>query len=133
MDIVETQKMFKELYPDHLVKFEFDEKGIRKCECIMTDGLPNLHHHLEFDKVRVTIDGVLDKYVPITTHRITTTWAEYKKIILSKNEVFIHSDQIKELSEAKNNPDRLKEYETMINELSQYSGMTKEDIEVKLQ
>jgi len=132
MDIVETQKMFKEMYPDTLVKFDLDEKCLRKCECIMTEGLPNLHHHLEFEKVRVIVENILDRYVPITTHRVTTNWAEFKKIVSSKNEVYLHPETKKVFKELSIDSEKKVEYEQAIQDFSSLSGMTKEQIEASL-
>lgn len=131
MNFFETQDFFKEMYPNKLVTFTFDDNCVRQLECIMTEGLPNIHHHIEYNKVKVSVEDMPARYVPIQPHRMITTWSEYKKLITSKNEVNVHPDKLKLFKEAKNDPKRQLEYKFMIDEFQAHSGMAKEVIEKK--
>lgn len=84
MNFYETQDMFKQIYPGKQISFEFDDKCCRVHEIIYTDGLPNEAHHIENNKVKVTIEGMDSIYVPILPHRQVCTWSHMKNLIASK-------------------------------------------------
>lgn len=84
MDFFSAQDFFQKLYPGKDIKYEFDEKCHRKHELIYTDGIPNPVHHVENDKVKVTVEGSDPIYVPIAPHRECYEWEAIKKIINSK-------------------------------------------------
>lgn len=132
MNFFETKEFFKKMFPNKLVTLTFDENCIRQMECIMTEGLPNMMHHVEYRQVKVSVEGMPDQYVSIQPHRETMNWSAYKKMIESKNEVYIHPDQIKELKEMNSTPDRQSEYDNVVKELVIYSGMTREQIQTKM-
>ncbi len=83
MDYFAAQDFFKKMYSGKEIQFSLDEKCHRKYECIITDGKANEVHHIECDKLKMTMDGV-DQYIPIMPHRLGCTWDEMKKLINSK-------------------------------------------------
>ncbi len=84
MNFFEAQDMFKKMYPGKEIKFEFDEKCHRFHELIYTDGVPNPVHHIESNKVKVSVEGMQPIYSPIQPHRECVTWEHMKKLINSK-------------------------------------------------
>ena len=84
MDYFQAQDFFKQLYPNKKISYEFDEKCHRVHELIYTDGVPNPVHHVENDKVKVSVEGMDPIYVSIMPHRECYTWDLMKKMINSK-------------------------------------------------
>jgi hypothetical protein len=70
MNFFQTQDFFKKMYPNTLITFEFDIKCIRTMEIIHTDGKANPVHHLEYNKVKVSVPGKEPMYVDIQPHRM---------------------------------------------------------------
>lgn len=87
MNFFQAQDFFKKLYPGKNIFFEFDDKCHRFHELVFTDGKPHSLHHIECDKVKVTVEGNVPIYVDIVPHRFNLEWEEIKKIINSKNEI----------------------------------------------
>ncbi len=87
MDLFQLQDFFKNMYPEKLITYEFDEKCQRVHELIYTDGKPNEYHHVEYNKVKVTPDKLDSIYVDIAPHREVFTWDAIKQIINSKTEI----------------------------------------------
>ncbi len=84
MNFYEAQDFFKKMYADKEVKFEFDDKCHRTHEVIYTDGVPNEAHHIENDKVKVTVEGMDPVYVPIAAHRECCTWDYMQNLLKEK-------------------------------------------------
>ena len=84
MDFFEAQELFQNMNPGKQVSFEFDEKCHRIHELVYTDGVPNPVHHVENNKVKVTIEGQPSFYVPISPHRECYEWEKIKEIISKK-------------------------------------------------
>ena len=133
MNIYEAKEFFKKMHPNNLVTFSFDDTCIRHLECVMTEGLPNIVHHVEYNKLKASVQGGSDFYIPIQSHRENISWVDYQKVINAKNEVHIHPDAIKSFKETKNDPEKSREYESMISQFQTLSGMTREAIESKIQ
>ena len=85
MDFFQLQEFFKEMHPGKSIRYEFDEKCHRIHELIYTDGIPNLIHHIENDKVKVTVEGQEPIYVSIMPHRECATWEHMKEMINRKS------------------------------------------------
>ncbi len=70
MDLYQAQDFFKQMYPNKEIKFDFDDICHKFYELSMTDGVPNLVHHCECNKVKVIVEGIEPIYVPIQSHRL---------------------------------------------------------------
>lgn len=81
MNIYECKELFLSMNPGKNIDFDFDAKCIRKYEVIYTDGMPNDFHHVEHDKVKVTVDGKNPIYVNIDTHRENISWEGLKNLV----------------------------------------------------
>lgn len=127
MDFFSVKETFTNMFPDKLKTFTFDDKCIRKMEIILTDGLPNLQHHVEYDKIKVSIEGIPDQYVKIAPHRDMIYWKDHKSFIMSKNEIYIHPDHVKNLKDLKEN--KSENYDIALSEFCMWSAMSKEDVE----
>lgn len=125
MNFYECQEFFKQMYPDKKITFEFDEKCHRQIEIICTDGNPNMVHHIECNKVKVTVFGMAPIYVPIQPHRYNTSWVILKEMVNKKNDVFIHERDIEALQKEEDK-------EGVLKRLIEYTGLTKEQILKKL-
>lgn len=132
MNIYEAKDTLKKMFADKLVTFDLDENCIKQMECVMTEGFPNMMHHIEFDKIKISVEGSSDQYIPIQPHRENMTWSTFKKMISDKNQIYIHPDTIKKLINIKNDPNESSNYVNMINEIISMSGMTQDQIESKL-
>ncbi len=86
MDLFQAKDFFKQLHPEKNISYEFDEKCHRIHELIYTDGEPNPVHHIENNKVKVTVEGQPSVYVSIMPHRECATWDHMKKLINSKKD-----------------------------------------------
>lgn len=80
MDFQEAKETFSNMFTDKSVTYTFDDNCIRQIELIMEDGFPNIVHHVEYNKVKISVEGLPDKYVPIQSYRMTITNSEYKII-----------------------------------------------------
>lgn len=69
MNLYETQDFFEKINPGKAITFDFDDKCIRQIECIYTDGKLHPVNHVEYQQVRVTVEGSDPIYVPIQPHR----------------------------------------------------------------
>lgn len=128
MNLYEAQEFFKQANPGKKIDFDFDEKCHRFNELVMTDGLPNMVHHIECNKVKVTIEGQNSVYVPIQSHRLGITWKTMLDMLNAKGDVHIHPDEIKVLGELKATPDI---YALKMKQLMDHSGLTQAQIEAK--
>ena len=84
MNFFQVQEFFKQMHPCKTIIFTFDEK----CHCMheinYTDGIPNAIHHIENNKVKVSIEGMDPTYVSIQPHRQNISWEDIKKMIMAK-------------------------------------------------
>jgi hypothetical protein len=81
MNFFEAQDFFKGMYPDKKIDYQFDDSCIRFIEMVMTDGKPNPVHHVEYQKIKVTVEGMEPKYVPIASHRMNINWDDLKQFV----------------------------------------------------
>lgn len=89
MDFFSAQKFFADMFPGKKISYTFDQSCVRQLECVMTDGLPNVLHHIEFNKVKVDVENMSSQYVPIDAHRANISWASFKTVISDINDVFV--------------------------------------------
>ena len=83
MDFFQAQDFFKQMHPGKNISYDFDVNCIRQLEIIHTEGSPNPIHHLQYEKLKVTVAGMPPVYVPIAPHRACIEWKEVKKHINS--------------------------------------------------
>jgi hypothetical protein len=84
MNFFKLKEFFKQLHPGKQIFYEFDEKCHRTHELIYTDGIPNEMHHIENNRVKVTVDGQDPIYMDIIPHRECVTWEYMKTLINNK-------------------------------------------------
>ncbi len=70
MNYFEAQETFKKMYPDKNIAFDFDDNCVRIIECIYTDGELHYTNHIQYEKLKVSVDGMNPIYVPIQSHRM---------------------------------------------------------------
>jgi diaminopimelate epimerase len=127
MNLFEAQEFFKSMYPNKKINFEFDEKCHRLHEVVYTEGNPHVVHHVENNKVKVSVEGMDSMYVPIAPHRENVGFAQIKSIINSKQDVFIHDQQLKNINDLdKENKSNF------IQELSTLTGLSTDAIYTKI-
>lgn len=131
MDFFEAQEFFKKMFPDKLLKFEFDEKCYYSMECILTEGIPNIMHHVECRKVKVSVDGMPDQYVPIKPHRFGCCWADLKRVISNKEEVWLDPNELKEMRKLKE--ENSSAFDTQCRIFQEMTGMSQEQIISKIE
>lgn len=127
MDFFEAQEFFKKLYPDKLVILDFDDSCIRQIECIYTDGKLHPMNHVEYNRVKVTPQGMPSQYVPIQSHRAVVGVSTLKQKI-STDELYFHPDTIASFNELKGTP----QYDLKMDAYIHLTGLSKLDIESKL-
>lgn len=133
MNFAQAQETFNTMFPDKNKEYGFDEKCVHKMDAMFTDGNPHLAHYVEYNKVKVIIEGLPELYIPLMPfHRVMATWKFLKEKISTKEDVFINPEQMKLLVEAKLNPEKQNLYEDMIKEAVDCSGLPREKIEQKL-
>lgn len=129
MDLYEVQEMIASQFPDKNVTFEFDESCHRFIEIVVTDGLPNVVHHIENNKVKVNVEGIYSFYLPIQPHRMNFTWTAIKELLGKKNDVHIHPTDLDFLKECDKDCD---DYKAKMDQLVSFTGLSQKDIESKL-
>jgi hypothetical protein len=124
MDFFQAQEFFNEMYPGKELTYEFDDTCHRTCEIIFTQGKPNLIHHIECNRLKVNISGESSKYVPISPHRMNTTWAAVKKYMGNQQDVFIHPQDIEDYKNAQTDLDK----KSILSRLCEHSGLSEKQI-----
>jgi hypothetical protein len=134
MDFIELQQMIAKLFPDKKASYDFDSHCMRMINICMTDGVPHLYHQMEFNRVKMTIEGMDPQYVGIQAHRVPFVWTDIQKAIeeaVKMGDVFIPEVNVKELLTMKEaNPEL---FEKALNELVIATGLDKEKIQSKLE
>jgi hypothetical protein len=133
MDLIELQQMMTKSFPEKKIAYDFDYNCGRVINICMTDGIPHLFHQIEFNRVKMTIEGMEPQYVGIQAHRVSFTWVDIQKIIQEKvklEDAFISEVNIKELLVMKvDKPDL---FEKALEELVVASGLDMEKIKSKI-
>lgn len=124
MDFFQAQDLFKKMFPGKDIKYEFDELCQRQHDIVYTAGQPNLMHHVENDKVKITVDGQTPIYAPITPHRLSVPWSTMKSLIDLKKDVFIDDDTLKAVAQDTTG--------TAITNVCQYSGLSADVVNKKI-
>lgn len=130
MDFFQAQEFFAKIYPGKQITYEFDDNCHRTVELVFTDGLPNLIHHVECNKVCVKVEGMDTAYVPILPHRFNTSWKAAKEYVNAKKDVHLNEEDISVCKELrKTDPES---YQSKVMDLCEFSGLSSEEIESKL-
>jgi hypothetical protein len=79
MDIYQVEDLFKKIYKNKKVEISFDPLCVKTIEIGFLNGVPNEVHHLEFDRVKVTVDSAEDNYVDIMPHRDVMSFDDIDK------------------------------------------------------
>jgi hypothetical protein len=130
MNYYEAQEFFKSIYPGKQISFDFDAKCYGSLEIVHTDGSPNILHHIESNKVLVSVEGMDPFYTPIVPHRTLVTWQAVKGFINSHTDVSIPPANLETLANLRKNADP--NYLVCLNEYVVMSGMTTEQIDNKV-
>lgn len=130
MDFLQLQEKMKKNFPDSNVKYDFDSNCERVLNICITDSQPHLYHFVEFNKVKVTVEGKGFEYVPIDCHRVTVTWSFMQEVLNSKTGVYIAPSDIQEIRALKDTNSEL--YENSIKQLVELCGLDREEIESKI-
>ena len=131
MDFFQAQEFFAKMYPGKTIGYEFDDTCHRTIELVHTDGLPNLIHHVECNKVKVNVEGMEPIYCPIQAHRFNTTWMAAKAYINAKSDVYFNPEDIENLKKLQS--EDKSGYDSKIKELCEYTGLSVEQIESEMQ
>lgn len=128
MDLFQAQDFFQSQNPGKKISFEFDENCHRFCEFVMTQGSPNITHHVECNRVKVTIEGNPQSiYVPIAPHRLNVLWSDLKNLIMSKQDVYFNDNDLENLSSLSK-----EDYQNKMDEFIKASGLSQDSIEKKI-
>lgn len=126
MDLFQAKETFSKMFPDKLKTFTFDSKCIRQIEIIFTEGNPHPRHHVEYQHVKVSVDGMSDQYIPIQPHRMIMSLKQVKDYVSSLSDVHINEHEIKPFKEM-SEQDQI----AHIKQWAETSGLTEEQIKGK--
>lgn len=127
MNFYEARELFKNMYKEIPVAFEFDEQCIHSLETLYTEGKMHAQNHVEYRRVKVTPNGMDSFYVPIQPHRMLAS-ASYIKKKIPKDEIHFHSHDKINFTKATDEEKIVK-----LKELSDLTGMTPEEIKIRLE
>lgn len=98
MNLNDAKKLIEDMNPGKDISLDFDVKCYRKVEFTFDNGAAAVTQHVEFNKVRITIDGNIT-YTPIEPHRVNIPFKDAKAFIAGMQDVFIHPNGLKTLAE----------------------------------
>lgn len=127
MDLFEAKEFFTDLYKGKELKYEFDNHCMRTIEIVHTESLPHLINHVEYNKVKITPDGVEPFYIPIAPHRMNISIAEIRKYLSSNSDSYIHPQMKEEYGKASEETRK-----KMSEEIRNLSGFTDEQLNEKM-
>lgn len=130
MNLNDAKKLIEDMNPGKDFNLDFDVKCYRKVEFTFENGAAAVTQHVEFNKVRLTIDGNIT-YVNIQPHRVSVPWKDAKSFIEGMQEVFIHPNGLIKLSECrkKMNEDTSDEKLNSKNEREEFENAVKQFID----
>lgn len=134
MDLIELQEMMNKSFVGKKIDYDFDLNCSRLINICLTEGVPHLYHQIEFNRVKVTIEGMESQYIGIQPHRVPFTWMDIQKMVEEKAklaDVFIPDINIKELQAMKESDAEL--FEKALDDLVTISGLDKEKIRYKIE
>lgn len=133
MNLIELQQMMTKSFPEKNIMYDFDYNCGHIINICLNDGVPHLFHQVEFNRVKMTIEGMEPQYVGIQANRVPCTWTDIQKLIEEKSkrgDIFIPDINIKELLIMKVEKPEL--FEKALDELVVASGLDKQKIKSKL-
>ncbi len=98
MNINELKLFIEQMNPGKEISLDFDVKCYRKMDFTFDDGAAAVTQHVEFNKVRVTVDGNT-VYTSIQPHRVNIPWKDAQAFIAGMKEIFVHPNALKTLAE----------------------------------
>ena len=69
MNLFELKEFFGKMHPEKTINYEFDKNCIRSIELVYIDSVMLDFFHIEYDKIKVTVDGENPIYAKIMPHR----------------------------------------------------------------
>lgn len=81
MNLYEAQDFFKGMHPGKNIEWSWPKECFRTIELVHTNGKPNVYHHVECNKVCMTVEGQQPILVPIAPHRHTLTMKDIQTLI----------------------------------------------------
>lgn len=127
MNLFEAQEFFNKMHKGKEIKYEFDNMCMRQIEIVHSDSLPHLVNHVEYHKLRVTVEGEEPLYLPIAPHRMGISFAEIKKYVGECIDCYIPPSAIEEYNKASD-----EEKSTLKNEIMNLSGLSEDLLTSKL-
>lgn len=94
MNYYEAQEFMNKMYPGKKITFDFDSLCVKQIEVMHTNGLPNQMHHIEFQQVKVSVEGMDPIYMPIAPHRGTMPWKYTRDMINKYQDVYINDSEL---------------------------------------
>ena len=131
MDIYQAEEFLKKMYPGKEIKMEFDETCHREINFVFTEGAAHGINHIAFNRVKANVDGFEPFYMDIMPHRICSSWNDLKKYIISRNEFYVHDNDLHVLADLQSLEDDHKDkwqYEQKIKETLDLSELTREQL-----
>lgn len=125
MDYFQVQEFFQQANPGKQISYDFDDQCIRQIESIYTDGKMHIVNHVQYQKVKVSVEGMSPVYVPIAPHRMLVTAANLKNKV-ANDDVYFHPKEIENLKSLKDKDNAA--LEMHVQYLSDQSGKSKEEI-----
>lgn len=143
MNLNDLKQLIIDMNPGRDIKMEFDANCYRKVEFTFDNGASSVLNQVEFNKVKVNIDGNIT-YVTIQPHRVNVPLKESKSFIASIQDVFIPHNTLKTLNECyrkvnedccpdkSNSSHEKQELENAIKQFMEFTGKDREYILQKI-
>lgn len=129
MDFFSVQQFFTNMFPGKSIAYEFDKTCIRQVEISMTDGLPTVLHFVEFQKVKVSVEGMAVQYLPISAHRASLSWVAIATLVSQVADVYVADSFLAPFLQGATAPQQAQ----AMTDLEAMTGLTEEEIDVKVQ
>lgn len=125
MNFSQCQEFIGKIFPRKKVKYEFDEKCQGQYHIGFTNGVLNLMHQVECDKVKITLDGHDPIYGPILPYKLSIPWSMVVHLLNSKQDICIEDET---LDQAADDPTG-----QIMKNLSEFSYLSLEVIKKKVE
>ncbi len=81
MNFFEAQEFIKKVNPGKDIKFEFDKQCVRTIEFIFSNGEPHEIPHVQYEKIKITIEKQEPMYIQISPHRVTLSYDQARDLV----------------------------------------------------